>query len=338
VLRATSFVLFAAVVLSLADGRPAHAQKAESLPEGAQKKTVTIYSDGIKMSGDLYLPADLKPNEKRPAVIFCNGTGGTKAGTPTRLAPHFLRAGYVFLGFDYRGWGTSDGKLLPVEPLPKPDEKGEVAVKVRVARWQMNYADQTEDIRAAISFLAGEPSVDPEKIGLLGSSYGGGLVTWVAGNDPRVKCVVAQVPGMGGGRGAQADKQAYNLATRQARGETEPVPFATGKLGGKLAQYENMRVNPARSIGFSPIDAAAKIKVPTLIVMAEKEELMDNTQNGAKVYDIIAARKSVPVARHTIKDIGHYGIYREGFAEATKLEIEWFDTHLKGSPAPKADK
>jgi dienelactone hydrolase len=56
----------------------------------------------------------------------------------------------------------------------------------------MTYTDQTKDIRAAISFLAGEPTVEAQRIGIMGSSYGGGLVTYMAGTDPRVKCVVAQ--------------------------------------------------------------------------------------------------------------------------------------------------
>jgi hypothetical protein len=43
-------------------------------------------------------------------------------------------------------------------------------------------------------------------------------------------------------------------------------------------------------------------------------------------------KRGVPSAYHKIKDITHYGIYREGFAEATKLEIEWFDKHLKTNP------
>jgi dipeptidyl aminopeptidase/acylaminoacyl peptidase len=273
--------------------------------------------------------------DRRPAVVFCAGTAGTKRGTPTQLAPYFLEAGFVFLAFDYRGWGDSDGKLLPVEPLPKPDAKGEVTVKVRVVRWQMDFADQTQDIRAAISFVAGEPGVDPDRIGILGTSYGGGLVTWVTANDPRVKCVVAQVPGMGGGRGPAAEQRMYDLATKQARGETEPVPFETGKPTGAMARYEQMRYNPAKGIGFSPIEAAANIKVPMLLVLAEKEELMDNKQNGVKVYEIIQARKDVPVALHTIKDITHYGIYKEGFEEATKLEMEWFGKHLG---APKSQK
>ena len=72
-------------------------------------------------------------------------------------------------------------------------------------------------------------------------------MTWVSGNDPRVKCVVAQVPGMGGGRPADA----YRLHEQQAHGETEPVPYETGKFSGKMARYDQMRVNPARSIRVS---------------------------------------------------------------------------------------
>ena len=334
--RTIPFVLFVGILVAFTGSPAAYAQKAGPLPAGADKKAVTIYSDGIKMQGDLYFPAGFKKDDKRPVVIFCNGTGGSRKGTPTKLATHFVKAGYVFLAFDYRGWGDSDGKLIPLEALPKPGEKGEVTVKSRVARWQMNYTDQTEDIRAAISYVGGEPGVDPEKIGIIGSSYGGGLVTWVAGNDPRVKCVVAQVPGMAG-RGPQAQKAAYALATKQARGEAEPVPFETGKLGGQMAKYENMRANPARSIGFNAVDAAAKIKVPALFVVAEKEELSNNAVVEQVHKDI--QKRGVTTGYHVIKDITHYGIYSAGFAEATKLEIEWFDKHLKGSPvAPKSEK
>src|SRR6516162_11848948 len=104
-----------------------------------------------------------------------------------------------------------------------------------------------------------------------------------------------------------------------------------------MARYEQMRYNPAKGIGFNPIEAAANIKVPMLLVLAEKEELMDNKQNGAKVYEVIKAKKDVPVALHTIKGIAHYGIYKEGFEEATKLELEWFGKHLKAA-APKPEK
>ncbi len=295
-------------------------------------RAVTIWSDGTKMAGDLYLPAQRKPGEKLPAIVFCNGTGGTKAGSPRQLGPLFAQAGYAFLGFDYRGWGQSESQLLLTGPMSAPDEKGEVTVKGKPIRGQMNFADQTFDLRCAIAFLAGDPAVDAERIGILGSSYGGGLATWMAGNDARVKCAAAQVPGMGGLRTEAARKRAFELLSQQARGETEPVPFETGKLGGQLARYESMRVNPAKNIGYSAMEAAEKIRVPMILIDAENEELMDRRENGGKVAEILRAR-GVPVEYHILKGMGHYGVYREGLAEATRLEIAWFDQHLKAAPA-----
>jgi dipeptidyl aminopeptidase/acylaminoacyl peptidase len=222
---------------------------------------------------------------------------------------------------------------MMTEPMPKPDASGEITVKARPIRWQMDLADQTFDIRCALSFLAGESSVDAERIGIFGTSYGGGLVTWVAGNDPRVKCVVAQVPGMGGGRGPAAVKYALDLAMKQARAETEPVPIETGKLTGKMSAYPQMRVNPAKGIGYSAIDAAPRIKAPMCILVAENEELMKNEDNGKRVFDILQENK-VPSEYHVLSGITHYGVYREAFVDATRLEAAWFAQHLKlGTPA-----
>jgi dienelactone hydrolase len=305
-----------------------------ALPDTVEKRAVTIWSDGTRMAGDLYLPKHRKDGEKLPAIVFCAGTGGTKGGTGGRLGPIFAEKGYVALAFDYRGWGESESQLMAVAPQPKPDENGEMTIRVKALRWQMNYTDQTEDIRAAISFLSGEPSVDPERIGIMGSSYGGGLVTYVAGTDPRVKCVVAQVPGLGGANRDRALAAAYRLHAQQARGETEPVPLDTGKMTGKMERYSNMRTNPAKSIGFSALEAAATITVPALFVVAENEELSDNGV-VAEAQKQIAAR-GVPSKYHVVKGITHYGIYREGFEEATALEIAWFDEHLKGAAAKPA--
>nr|MDH4453529.1 DUF1549 domain-containing protein [Verrucomicrobiota bacterium] len=305
-----------------------------ALPDGVEKRAITIWSDGTRMAGDLYLPKNRKEGEKLPAIVFCAGTGGTKGGTGGRMGPIFAEKGYVALAFDYRGWGESESQLMAVDPQPKPDEKGELTLKVKALRWQMNYTDQTEDIRAAISFLAGEPSVDPQRIGIMGSSYGGGLVTYMAGNDPRVKCVVAQVPGLGGANRDRALAAAYKLHTQQARGETEPVPLETGKMTGKMEKYSNMRTNAAKSIGFSALEAAAKIAVPALFVVAENEELSNN-EVVAEAQRQISAR-GVPSKYHVVKGITHYGIYREGFQEATALEIAWFEEHLKGAAAKPA--
>jgi hypothetical protein len=40
-------------------------------------------------------------------------------------------------------------------------------------------------------------------------------------------------------------------------------------------------------------------------------------------------KRGVPSDFHVIKGITHYGVYAEGFDEATRVELEWFDQHLK---------
>ena len=324
-----ALILLAALSLSAVAQTPKGKGKRSRapLPDTVEMRPVTIFSDGTRMAGDLYLPKGLNADDKLPAIVLCAGTGGTKGGTQARLAPRFATQGYVVLAFDYRGWGQSESLLMATGRQPKPDENNEMTLQVKALRWQMNYAYQTEDIRAAISFVAGEPNVDKERIGLWGSSYGGGLVTWMAGNDPRVKCVVAQVPGMGGAKRPAAMKYAYDLATKQARGETEPVPIETGKMGGKMAAYEHMRVNPVKNIGFNALDAAAKITAPALFVVAENEELSSN-DTVESVHKALLER-DVPSNLHVIPGIAHYGVYGEGFEEATRIELEWFDEHLK---------
>ena len=49
----------------------------------------------------------------------------------------FAQHGYAALAFDYRGWGESDPRLMALEKVPAPDEKGEVSVKARAVRWHV---------------------------------------------------------------------------------------------------------------------------------------------------------------------------------------------------------
>ena len=36
-------------------------------------KSVTFYSEGVKLAGDLLLPADIKPGERRAGIVLCHG-------------------------------------------------------------------------------------------------------------------------------------------------------------------------------------------------------------------------------------------------------------------------
>ena len=72
-----------------------------------------------------------------------------------------------------------------------------MAVRAKPVREVVDPLDQNRDIHNVLDYLMEEPVVNADRIGLWGSSFGGGHVIYVAGNDPRIKVVVSQVPGMG---------------------------------------------------------------------------------------------------------------------------------------------
>ena len=306
----------------------ARAREYPPLTENIERRPVVIWSDGTRMAGDLYLPKNRKAADKLPVIVFANGTGGAKRKLPARLGPHFAEKGYAFLAFDYRGWGESDSKLTLLEPMPQPNDKGEVTVRAKAIRWQVDFSDQAEDLRNAMAYVAGEPGVDSSKIGLLGTSYGGGLVTWVTAHEPKVKCLVMQVPGMAAGRSGKDPFPPQVLKVKQARGETEPVPDQTQRRGKKGSRYHHMRYNTAKSIDYSPIGTADKIKVPTLIIDVEKDELLNFERNGKRVADILKDQGTV-VKHHLFTGGTHYSIYNKHLSDVLKIQIDWFNQHLK---------
>ncbi|MBI5946572.1 MAG: alpha/beta fold hydrolase [Chloroflexi bacterium] len=291
-------------------------------------KSVTFWSEGTRLAGDLYSPPDLDPGDRRPAVVLCHGWGGTKAhlaatGLPQRLAA----AGYVVLAFDYRGWGDSESKVVVLDPLPK--ERTETSARVRVIREVVDPFDEAWDIRHAIDFIQGEPGVDPARIGLWGSSYGGGLVVWMAAHDERVRCVVSQVApqdsrALGQTQAGAAAREAMRaLATRQARGEAEPVPQDVEGAPG-------LRGTPhlAKMQYFAPIEFAEQIAVPVLLIDAEHEELFDRHQHSEALSNRMIAAGKASVRYVVVPGISHYAIYGEKAEESARLAIEWFDAHL----------
>lgn len=283
------------------------------------RKAVTIWSEGTKLAGDLFIPDDIVPGEKRPAILLCHGWGGLKEHLSSTYAPWWTKSGFIVLTFDYRGWGQSDAKLVPVGDVPRPNGDAEVTIRARAVREIVDPFDQIRDISACLDFLEGEPQVDTDRIGLWGSSYGGGHVTYMAAHDSRVKAVVAQV-------GAQQPANTTIVAGRaraiaRARGEIGAIPPSEDAVPG-LGGIPDL----AKMVRYRPIDTADKIRVPTLIIDAAEEELFDRIQNGYLLFQIVS--KNAPAKYQTFPG-KHYEIYDKYYQPASNLARDWFITHLK---------
>ena len=319
------FVIAGLVVLSglLVCGRQDVRSQDTAKPEVAafkiESRHVDIWSDGTRLAGDLWSPKGLQSGDKLPAVILCHGWGGVRSHFNKAYAPEFATAGYVVLTFDYRGWGDSDSRLVIKEKMPEPDESGMITVRAQAIRELVDPFDQTEDIINCINFLSGEPGVDPDRIGLWGTSFGGGHVVYVAAFDKRVKCIVSQVPSMNGGW-VNLYYQPSKLATQRARGEIDPVPQNVNKIG-------RLKGTPflSRIAKYHPVEFANHLKIPILIIVAEKEELMDNKLHGERVYNIV---KGIVPAKYEVFSGTHFEIYGKGRKQSIKMAITWFAKHL----------
>ena len=124
-------------------------------------------ADGLRIHGQVFLPHDLKPGEKRPAMIFFHGGSRRQMLLGFHYMDYYHNAyamnqylaslGYIVLAINYRsgiGYGLN-------------------------FREAVNYgatgASEYNDVVGAGLYLRSRPDVDPKRIGLWGGSYGGYL-------------------------------------------------------------------------------------------------------------------------------------------------------------------
>ncbi|MDP6954138.1 MAG: alpha/beta fold hydrolase, partial [Alphaproteobacteria bacterium] len=241
-----SFARFATGFFLIAAATAAAAQ--ESRP-------VTIWSQGVRLAGDLWTPAGWSAEAATPAIVLANGWSGLRASLNQGQAPIFAEAGFVVLTFDYRGWGDSDGRLVLAEALPQSGADGSVTVRAYVEREVIDPQDQVADLLAAVAYVMGEPGVDAARVGVWGTSYGGGHVIEAAARDPRIAAVVAQVGFMGVSKDPARAALGLTRATEKARGTLTPLPAGTDRRG-RIPGTPDL----ARMAAHRPLDNAHKVR------------------------------------------------------------------------------
>jgi uncharacterized protein len=293
---------------------------------------IEFYSEGLKLSGDLYLPDGLAPGEKRAGIVLCHGYTGVKDLYLPDNARILNNKGYVVLTFDYKGWGTSEG------------QRSRLAPHSRVA-----------DVQAAITFLQMQNCVDEERIGIYGTSYGGATVTWVGAIDHRVKCIVSCV---GVGHGARwmrsvrhpdewVDLLARSKADREKRvlgGESEMVERSEILLPDRqsAALAAAARAKNPNAINTLPLDyidetlqfhpewVVDKIAPRPILFITTDDDRLVPPEESQSLYDRAGEPKKLVI----LKGFGHYEVYSEpAFSQVMDETVAWFEQYLPARPA-----
>jgi uncharacterized protein len=289
-----------------------------------EHREVVIWSEGVRLAGDVFQPAGLDENEKLPGILLVTGWGGAKKNLNRAYAPQFAELGFVVLTFDFKGWGESNGPLLLQSPLPGAQETTEVSIKAGHVRDIVDPFSMLEDTRAALHYLVGEGNVDSSRIGIWGTSYGGGLSLVTAANDSRIRALVSQIGAVDNLANLSMipAAAASKWETQRARGEIPAFPGPESKNPALKGYPDYVRMKR-----YDPAAWWDRIEIPVLSIDAEDEELFDRNKNGKALHEAIKGR--VP-SEYLVLPGKHYDIYRgEGYQKALKAAQDWFVKYLK---------
>lgn len=131
------------------------------------EENVHFFSNGYKLDASFYWPKNEIAADV-PVLIICSGFTGLKKILPSRFARFLTQSGYPCFGFDYRGFGKSEGN-----------------------RKSVLLEEQISDIAHAVSFVSGYPKTSGRPIILIGWGMAGGMILEAARLSPQVKALVA---------------------------------------------------------------------------------------------------------------------------------------------------
>ena len=307
------------------------------LADGVTAREITFYSDGVACYGKIFFPKGFAATDKTPGIVLGQGWAGNHFSIE-KYGARFAERGMIAMVIDYRGWGSSDGFPAVTSPTVSHGEKEPIRddkrystekIEVTIKRTRLIPMKQVEDYRNAISYLQGEPGVDPERIGIWGSSFAGGTVIVTAALDSRVKAIAAQVPAISGKTATLAPiplrGKLLEDAIKRAR-TGHDTEFETGFSYRRMVDTETNQMVAE----YRPFQYLNRIgDRPVLFVAAEKEELFRNADNSQAALEVLTGPKKIVI----VPGVTHFEMYiDEAFEISSNAAANWFREHLGLEP------
>jgi uncharacterized protein len=302
-----------------------------AVSNSSTRRDVEFDADGTTLRGWFYPAPSSAPAS---VVVMAHGFSLVKEAYLDRYAEQFVAAGLAVLVYDHRNFGASDG-------TPRQE----------IDPWR-----QIEDYRHAITYASTLPEVDPDRIGVWGTSYSGGHAIVVAASDLRVKAVVCQVPAVNGvqtgwrripmaqlaaaGKQFAAERiarmQTGEVATRPVIGDAADRPvyaaddaFDYFTMVEKFAPSWRNEVTVRTGEWSRVYNASDYIEMvsprPLLMIVAD-----DDTLSGTDLQ-LSAFNRALEPKQLRIIPGGHFDPYVEQFEATSSAAAEFFVTNLHAS-------
>lgn len=255
-------------------------------------------ADGIRIHGQLFLPADLRSGERRPAILFFHGGSRRQMllgfhylgyyHNSYALNQYLASRGYVVLSVNYRS-GTGYGLEF---------------------REALNYgargASEFNDVIGAGLYLRNRPEVDPSRIGLWGGSYGGYLTALGLARASDLFAAGVDVHGV----------HDWNVVIRNFAASYDPAARAEV---ARLA-YQS-----------SPMASIDGWRSPVLVIHGDDDRNVPFSETVSLVERLRA--RGVELEQLIFPDEVHGFLLHRNWLAAYRATADFFERKLKGAPA-----
>jgi uncharacterized protein len=264
------------------------------------EQNVTFPSEKLTLAGTVHVPEGTAQNARLPAFLVLHGFGSNRNAENVLGPCKMLDAlGYATMRFDMRGCGESEGE-----------------------RGNLICLEQVTDTSSALTFLAKHPQIDPNRIGVIGSSFGAAVSVYTGGVDPRVAAVISS-GGWGDGerkfRGQHPGEEAWaKFMAMLASGEGyrpkhgkplmvpryDIVPIPQHLRGHVVAgSHSEFTWETARSMfDFRADDVVGKIAPRPLLLLHSSKDSVTPTEQSVEMFK----RAGQPTDLHLFAETDHF--------------------------------
>ncbi|MEM5518230.1 alpha/beta fold hydrolase [Henriciella sp. AS95] len=250
--------------------------------------------DGLEIPGIFYMPQQASADNPVPALVWVHGgPGGQSTKGYSATIQHLVNHGYAVLAANNRG-SSGYGKTFFHMDDRNHGEK------------------DLQDIVWARTYLEGVEGIDPDKIGIIGGSYGGFMTAAALAFEPEAFDVGINIFGV----------------TNWLR-TLESIPPWWGSFRDAL--YDEMgdpATDEERLRRISPLFHADNIVKPMLVIQGANDPRVLQVESDELVA---AARENGATVEYVLfPDEGHGFQKRENRITASEAFVTFLDTYLKG--------
>ncbi|UCD25635.1 MAG: S9 family peptidase [Gemmatimonadota bacterium] len=251
--------------------------------------------DGVEVPGLLYKPHQVSRSAPAPAMVMVHGGPGGQATVGYRaLTQALVNSGYVVFDINNRG-SSGYGKSFF-----KMDDQ------------QHGEAD-LGDVVASKQMLIETGYVDPDRIGIIGGSYGGYMVLAALTLQPDEFAVGVDLFGI----------------SNWLRTLNSIPPWWESFREALYQEMGDPATDSVRLHRISPLFNADQIRSPLMVLQGANDPRVLQVESDEIVE--AARAQGVPVEYVIFEDEGHGFVKKENEIEGYTKVIEFLDRHLKGS-------